>query len=169
MNIILDRLSAGTQILTADEVVKFEDVDGSENRIECHIELTVRNAPDGVYIHGALRGAFATPCHKCLEPTKILVEPSFELVAKKVAPGSRVHSPSDDDDLIYISREDKEISLDRFIYENLIASMPMRILCREDCKGLCPRCGANLNIETCRCGTDAEPERGAAGVDRALD
>jgi uncharacterized protein len=162
MNIVLEKLSAGAQILTADEVVKFEDVDGSENRIDCHIELTVRNAPEGLYIHGALRGVFATPCHKCLEPTSNLVEPTFELVAKKVAPGGRAQL-SEDDDLIYISREDKEISLDRHIYDNLLSSMPMRILCRADCKGLCPRCGANLNVESCRCDADAEPERGSLG------
>jgi uncharacterized protein len=166
MNIVLDKLSAGTQVLTADEVVEYEDVDGSENRIDCHIELTVRNAPEGVYIHGVLRGVFSTPCHRCLEPTSNLVETSFELVAKRVAASGRSFS-SEDDDLIYFSREDREISLDRHIYENLIASMPMRILCREDCKGLCPRCGTNLNIETCHCDATVDRDQGSPGDARA--
>jgi uncharacterized protein len=151
MNIDLDRLAPGTQALTADETVKFEDVDGSENEIACHADITVRMAAEGIYIHAELRGAFDTPCHKCLEPAKCLVEPSFDLVARKVQTRSPGLDEEENDDFIYITAEDRDISLDRHVYEHLMASVPIRILCREDCKGLCPGCGANLNTEDCRC------------------
>jgi uncharacterized protein len=160
MIIDLEALSPGTQLLTADEVVAFEDVDGSENRIACHIELTVRKADEAIYVHAALKGVFKTPCHKCLEPAEYLVEPSFDLVVKKTRLASDKPLGGEDDDLIYVSLKDREISLNQQVYENLIASMPMRILCGDDCRGLCPGCGANLNIELCRCAgeNDARPE-----------
>jgi uncharacterized protein len=151
MNIDLDMLTPGTQVLSADETVKFEDVDGSENEIACHADLTVRSAPEGIYIHAELKGVFDTPCHKCLEPAKCLVDPSFDLVARKIQARSQGHPEEADDDFIYITRVDRDISLDRHVYEHLLASIPIRILCREDCKGLCPGCGANLNTEKCRC------------------
>jgi len=159
MIIDLEALSPGTQLLTADEVVAFEDIDGSENRIACHIELTVRKADEAIYVHAALKGVFKTPCHKCLEPAEYLVEPSFDLVVKKTRSVSDTRPAGEDDDLIYVSLKDREISLDRQVYENLIASMPMRILCRDDCKGLCLGCGANLNIEPCRCAGENDASR----------
>jgi uncharacterized protein len=163
MIIDLEALSPGTQLLTADEVVAFEDVDGSENRIACHAELTVRKADEAIYIHAILKGVFRTSCHKCLEPAEYLVEPSFDLVVKRTASASAIRPAGDDDDLIYVAAKDREISLDQQVYENLIASMPMRILCRDDCQGLCAGCGANLNIEPCRCererGVNQEPLR----------
>jgi len=151
MNIDLDMLSPGTHVLSADELVKFEDVDGSENEIACHADLTVRRAPEGIYIHAVLTGEFDTPCHKCLEPAKCSLQPSFDVVARKVPARAQGHPAEADEDFIYFSAEDRDISLDRHVYENLVASIPIRILCREDCKGLCPGCGANLNFDACRC------------------
>ena len=159
MIIDFEALSPGTQLVTADEVVAFEDVDGSENRIACHIELTVRKADEAIYVHAALKGVFKTPCHKCLELAEYLVEPSFDLVVKKTRLASDKPLGGENDDLIYVSLKDREISLNQQVYENLIASMPMRILCRDDCRGLCPGCGANLNIEPCRCAGESDARR----------
>ena len=136
MIIDLETLSPGTQILTSDEEVPFEDVDGSENRIACHLELTVRKANEEIYVHAAVSGSFKTPCHSCLEPAECRMEPSFDVVIKKAGSSSREVGTGQDDDLICISSDVREISLDRQVYENLIASIPIRVLCREDCKGL---------------------------------
>lgn len=170
MIIDLEALSPGTQLLTADEAVAFEDVDGSENRIACRAELTVRKADEAIYIHANLKGVVKTSCHECLEPAEHLVEASFDLVVKRTRSVSGTHTAQEDEDLIYVSAKDRELSLDQQVYENLMASMPMRILCRDDCKGLCPGCGANLNIEPCRCerksGANQEPLRKPGDVER---
>ncbi len=59
---------------------------------------------------------------------------------------------TDEDDVIMLSPEQKEIDLNTDIQENLALSVPMKALCREDCKGICPGCGADLNHEKCTCG-----------------
>ena len=47
------------------------------------------------------------------------------------------------------------LDVDQLVCNELLLSLPMKVLCREDCKGICNRCGANLNIETCDCDTRA--------------
>ena len=58
---------------------------------------------------------------------------------------------SDEEDVWNISPEIKEIDITPMIQENLILSIPMKWVCSEDCKGICPGCGADLNKESCRC------------------
>jgi uncharacterized protein len=160
MIIDLGALLPGVQVLGADEEIAFEDVDGSENRIACHIDLTVRKSDEVFYIHTAVRGVFSTPCHRCLEAAEVRIEPAFDLVVRKSSGGPQREKEAENGDILYVHRDERTVSLDAYVYENLISSIPIRILCREDCKGLCPGCGANLNVETCRCGesegTDGE-------------
>ncbi|UCG51555.1 MAG: DUF177 domain-containing protein [Candidatus Latescibacterota bacterium] len=153
----LEKLSSDTQLVAADEAVRFDDVDGAENRINCHIELTVRKIAESFFIHADLSGVFTTRCHKCLEPTEHRVETSFEIVVKKASADTGAREVSGDDDLIYLPAGEDQISLDQHIYENLIVNIPMQIFCSDDCKGLCPGCGANLNHEECKCAPESDP------------
>ncbi len=59
---------------------------------------------------------------------------------------------SEDDEDKFIVLEDGKLDLDDVCMSNIILSMPTRFLCRDDCKGLCPGCGANLNNSVCSCG-----------------
>jgi uncharacterized protein len=65
---------------------------------------------------------------------------------------------SDDEEIVRISPEQKEIDMTDFIKEMLILSVPMKAICKEDCKGICASCGADLNSENCSCsGESADP------------
>ena len=57
----------------------------------------------------------------------------------------------EEDDLTTAFYEHDEIDLDHLMREQFHLALPMKPLCREDCKGLCPRCGANRNTTTCTC------------------
>ncbi|MFN3694656.1 MAG: YceD family protein, partial [Ignavibacterium sp.] len=61
--------------------------------------------------------------------------------------------PEDTEDIniTYIKRETDKIDFDNDVREFAILAIPMKKLCKEDCKGLCPRCGADLNFEQCTC------------------
>ncbi len=63
----------------------------------------------------------------------------------------------DADDLILV--DDYQLSLDELVEADLILSLPMKILCREDCRGLCPICGKNLNEGLCGCKTETVDPR----------
>lgn len=89
---------------------------------------------------------YSTECARCLE--KIRRGFSFNL-EKSVALKSEVNE--EDDDTVIIS--DLAIELDELVEELLFLELPSRDICSEDCRGLCPKCGKNLNHESCGCTT----------------
>ncbi|MBN1639381.1 MAG: DUF177 domain-containing protein [Ignavibacteriales bacterium] len=57
----------------------------------------------------------------------------------------------DELNIYYLSPTEDKIDISKDVYEYSIISLPLKNLCKMDCKGLCPKCGKNLNIETCEC------------------
>lgn len=60
----------------------------------------------------------------------------------------------DEEDIALYPVGATEIDIDPFLMEMIILNHPVKMLCRDDCKGICPGCGADLNHEPCRCGTE---------------
>ena len=151
----LEKLTSDAEKISEDEVVRFRDASGGENRIDCHIDLDVRKVGETFYIHADLKRTFSTPCHRCLESASYEVEPSFDLVVRR----SREHrgTGGGEEDFLTLPFGQAQISLDQQIYENLVVNITMQIVCNDQCKGLCPSCGANLNREKCGCQTDPNP------------
>lgn len=84
-------------------------------------------------------------CSRCLEKFKYPIDLEInEKISDKVAEG-------DDDTII---AKDSNIDLDKIIQDNIILALPVKKLCKKDCKGLCPNCGANLNYTKCNCKID---------------
>lgn len=88
-------------------------------------------------------------CARCLEPakTKFAISESI-ILTKKPSKEQELH----EEDLFTEYLEDEEhFNLNELIREEIIVNTPMKVLCSEDCKGLCPVCGANKNFESCDC------------------
>ena len=151
----LARLSS-EETISGDQVVVYPDVSGEDNRIRCHAEVDVRRQGDTYTVHVELSGVFSTPCHKCLEAVTSRISPSFDLVVRRTTPHADAGSVQPGDDFVQLPAGQSRLELDPFIYENLVADIPMRITCRDDCKGLCATCGANLNVGECRCAPAAD-------------
>ncbi len=98
---------------------------------------------------------YVTPCARCLTP----VSGAFILdLEKTVAPRSLLGDLTDDklDDFAIL--EDGFLDMDEQIRQQAEMEFPARVLCREDCKGLCPQCGCDLNTQSCTCKThDIDP------------
>ncbi|MCK5077271.1 MAG: DUF177 domain-containing protein [Calditrichia bacterium] len=86
-------------------------------------------------------------CNKCLSEFIQPYEDEFEMVyylgEKKLE--------IDEDDVVILSPEEKEIDLSNRIIESLALGIPIKKICIEDCKGICAHCGADLNHEKCKC------------------
>ena len=95
------------------------------------------------------------PCSRCLEEVSY---PVSVQVTKELD-----FSDLDEEDSSYI--EDKYLDLDILIFDEVVPKLPSRVLCKEDCKGICNRCGANLNMGSCKC-DNAEP---GTGMSKILD
>lgn len=112
-------------------------------------------------VEGQLRGAIELGCSRCLARYRAPVREPFRLVLEPA--GARV--PADPEgaealssDGLYLGDEaetgwfrGQELRLDRFIGEVISLALPMQPVCRDDCKGLCPRCGVDRNVESCNC------------------
>jgi uncharacterized protein len=131
------------------------------------IEGRAYRAAADVLIEGSVRGEVELACSRCLSRFRAPIRESFRLVLEPA--GARV--PADPDGAAALANEgvylgeDAEtgwfrghtVQLDRFVGEILSLALPMQPLCREACKGLCPRCGVDRNVESCNC-AESRPE-----------
>jgi uncharacterized protein len=109
----------------------------------------------GVLAEGQVRVAAEQTCSRCLEPVSSPVTLAFEEEFRQtldIHTGLPVDVPgeSKDDQAVLIDAH-HVLALDELIRQYLLAWLPMHPLCREDCQGLCPECGRNLNEGPCGC------------------
>lgn len=81
-------------------------------------------------------------CGRCLDETEYVVEGEIKRSIVKERHDA-------EDDLVYV--ESAVIDLYDVIYNDIVLNLPTQVICDDDCKGLCPDCGVNLNIESCTC------------------
>jgi uncharacterized protein len=125
----------------------------ADTRITGHVHLSKHGSD--ILVRGSLSGQMAVPCSRCLEsfPAPAAIDFDLLLVPGPPAPGAAEAELSLTDlDLDYYSGE--TVDLESLLREQIILMMPLKPLCDEGCKGLCPHCGANLNHETCTCPAD---------------
>ena len=122
------------------------------------IELRIANR-DGskLLITGTVDFAASIPCSRCLEevPTRI----HFDIEKEFCLENSAIHD-EEMEEIDYLIGFDLDI--DRLIYGEILVNWPMKVLCKEDCKGICKVCGMNLNKGDCNCQkTELDPRMAA--------
>ncbi len=90
---------------------------------------------------------YKSVCARCLKDLEGVLNVNFE---KTVCEEGDLQNQENDD---YIEITDCVIDVDEAIIEDIILNFPAKLLCVDDCKGLCPKCGVNLNTESCSCVT----------------
>lgn len=123
------------------------DDDGFDSPIR--VSGMVRNNTGIVSLSAEARCSFSARCAKCAKPLKS--DRSVKIEHYLIS-----HLNDEDNDL-FILVEDMRLNLDELVREDIILSMPARFLCSENCKGLCPICGADLNEGECNCKAPADP------------
>ena len=111
------------------------------------VEGTITNNSKSLELSAAVTGSASVHCARCGKPFE--AEISFPIKETLMREGEEV--PEDEDIIVYSG---KEIELDDVIVKNFLMNVSVKYLCREDCKGICPVCGADLNEVTCDCGKD---------------
>jgi uncharacterized protein len=105
-----------------------------------------------VRLVGRVQTTLEVDCGRCLEPLTVPVNAAFEATYLPAAENTgQVDQEVSADDLTVSYYQDDVIDLGQLIREQLYLALPMKPLCRDDCQGLCPECGANHNRETCDC------------------
>ncbi|MDE5700560.1 MAG: DUF177 domain-containing protein [Lachnospiraceae bacterium] len=98
-------------------------------------------------VQGNAKFTFALACDRCLRDVDYTFDLSFDSVV--VSPDYTGGTMEDEDSIALM--EGYHLNVDELINDELLLNWPMKILCREDCKGICKVCGRNLNDGDCGC------------------
>ncbi len=149
-----ERISVHLKLALGEEGI-YESPEG-KNFI---IALLLESAPDGIRVRGTVKGGIQMECARCLEPYEhqidlsiddFFCQPHLPLMTESGGLEGEVEISGEDSYLL----EGDYIDLNDLLNDYLILALPMKRLCDSDCKGICPRCGTNLNVSSCECRDD---------------
>jgi uncharacterized protein len=138
---------------------------------ECEFPLPIKIAlrafrvVDMIEIEGDIETSVRLPCSRCLQPFETPLKSRFALTYMRRATDViedteapwEVELSAEDMGIVYFQGE--KINLKDTIQEQVVMEFPLRALCKQDCKGLCSKCGADLNANLCDCDRSSPPGR----------
>lgn len=118
---------------------------------EVTVDCLISKAGRDIIIRGKIAALLDTCCSRCLENINLPLNSDFSytLTPFRVEAEEELELCSDDLEISYYSGD--IIDLEPLLYEQIILQIPIKALCSEECRGLCPRCGINLNNASCNC------------------
>lgn len=110
---------------------------------------SVRNVAGALELEGRADTVLDTQCSRCLKPLELKLEVPVEtLLAEEL-------EDEQSDEIVLL--EDGQVDLDEIFTTACVLALDGKPLCKEDCKGLCPTCGKDLNEGPCNCGKELDP------------
>ena len=132
-------------------------------------KLRIEKTGHEVFVNGSIVAGVELQCSRCLTRFPKDIEASINVVYHPVEElrGEDKHEVKEDELDMGFYKGD-ELDIDELVAEQIILSVPMKPLCSESCKGLCPRCGADLNVGACSCAWN-EPDPRLAVLKKFFD
>ena len=123
----------------------------------------VRVAGAEVFVNGRIETRAQVECDRCLQQVETPVQTDFELeyITGTEYASSQAAELTENDMSVAVF-DGEAIDVDEIVKEQILLAVPTRMLCRPDCKGICPDCGIDKNTARCACGTDEVDPRWAA-------
>jgi uncharacterized protein len=124
---------------------------------DAHLEARIRKVEEEIALEARLKAEIEMPCSRCLKEHLQQLDEHFEVMylPEPEEQDSGDELELDETDLNVEFYTDEMIDLAELVREQLLILLPLKPLCREDCAGLCPSCGQDLNEGTCACPKDA--------------
>lgn len=141
---------------TLSASVPLADLDVDDDRVagDVTVELTIASSVDDLAVAGTLTVAWSDQCRRCLRP---LADDLVIHVEERYAPaGSETTADAD-----AFPIEHGQLDLRPLVREGVLLGIPDAPVCRDDCPGLCPVCGADLSVSPCTCDPVVRDERWA--------
>jgi uncharacterized protein len=102
-----------------------------------------------VVVNGEAHAQYFSLCARCAEDTEKTLNVPVNIILKPRP--TRGPDAAQDEDINFGYYDDQEVDCDSVVEEILVLALPYTVLCKDDCRGLCPSCGVNLNVEKCSC------------------
>jgi DUF177 domain-containing protein len=142
--------TAVDQVYTPEQFPQGDDLFRVAEPVRLHLDID--KTGERFRLQGRVQTVIELPCSRCLEPFLTPIEASFDLVyhpqSANVGEGEL---EVEGEDLSTAFYQNDEIDLEQLMREQFYLAVPMKPLCGDDCQGLCPVCGTNLNRGTCDC------------------
>jgi uncharacterized protein len=145
---------------------------GIELAEPCVVQAEVSGGPERVGVRVSAHLALRCPCARCLDEVPVSLDVRYaedwRLGARGRGPREAPESGTAEEDGWTVRRHmprDADVEIDDGFWQNVSLEMPVKVLCAEDCRGLCPRCGVNRNHTACACRQEAPDPRLAALAD----
>jgi len=123
----------------------------------------VRLSGNQVFVNGHVETRAQVECDRCLKPVELPVNVDFTLEYISDSDYESIETAELTEAEMSVSVFDgAAIDVDEIVKEQILLTVPTRMLCREDCKGICPECGADRNTGECDCVTNDTDPRWAA-------
>jgi len=117
-------------------------------------EVTIYpQAGDGALVRGTLKGAVSLPCDRCAESFPLDVDIEFDAY-EQLPDGEGGEEPR-----VRVVNGQTQLDLGAILWEEFSLALPIKPLCSEECQGICPGCGKDLNKGSCECDQDEGDER----------
>lgn len=140
-------LRGGSVTFKGEQII---DLSGLEAEVALNqpvaVNGTVTNTGDGFLVQGEVVYTYHTNCNRCLES----ISGSGNV---QIAEQFASYTPADSEEFAYHFQGDS-IELTDCVREQVLLSLPMKYTCNDNCRGLCPQCGQNLNKKDCNCHND---------------
>ena len=165
MRIELENLEGGKGDFA--HVYQPDDLNPVDERVSLTQPATVsgkvRLAGNEVFVNGHVETRAQVECDRCLQPVETPVNTDFAL---EYMTGSEYESGTaaelTEAEMSVSVFDGEAVDVDEIVKEQIVLAVPTRMLCREDCKGICPECGADRNRGDCNCTTNDIDPRWAA-------
>ena len=135
-----------------DEAKQQGDLEASGRAEVIHEHRGPKDIVADIRLRGEFAGKFQVPCARCVEPVEVPLGADFDLIFRPLgadAGASERSITAPETEIGYYQRD--SLLLEDVLREQVLLSLPVRTLCKPDCKGLCPRCGQNRNSQDCSC------------------
>jgi len=165
MRIELENLEGGKGDFA--HVYQPDDLNPVDERVSLSQPATVsgkvRLAGNEVFVNGHVETRAQVECDRCLQPVEAPVNTDFalEYITGSEYESGRAAELTEAEMSVSVF-DGKAIDVDEIVKEQILLAVPTRMLCREDCKGICPECGADRNKGDCDCTTNDIDPRWAA-------
>ena len=126
------------------------------------VTLSVSRCIDTFTADGLIRCPLRGECCRCLTAVEQGLEIPLRVVFQRKEASEEELEAVEDEEFEILSPGTREIDLKEFIRAEIVLELPLRVYCSEDCKGLCPQCGRDLNRDPCGCEEDTGDPRWAA-------
>ncbi len=160
----LDLKKIGVEGLAFEQGLKLPELEGTGGEkivvLEARLDGEVEKGKHGFELAGHLDAVLTVECSRCLVPFTLALARNFFLTLVPEASEAETRNEYDEEEeATLFSCPDGRADLIQMASEQIYLNLPLKPVCREGCRGLCPVCGANRNLADCDCRSEAVDPR----------